>query len=162
MEYKFTDDGIKAAEKQLRGIYDGNDILSKKPLAEQLGLVEETTAPAADRIVKLDDNSVPLKHDSEPYKKAMSALDEVMTALEGVIAAFQNERKNDFEEEERIKKELQAGKILLEADSVDPEKIESTLIKTLKWIGIKFAENAIANLAAKAVKAIAALIGISI
>ena len=156
--YALTDEGIEKAQEQE---YEMNAPIDDRPLAEQLGFAEEGTAPAADRIVKLDDNSVPLKHDSEPYKKAMTALDDVMTALDGVIAAFQSEGKNDFEEEERVQKELQAGKTLLEAPSADPEKIKATLIKTLKWIGIKFAENAIANLAVKAVKAIAALIGIS-
>ena len=144
---RLTTEGVEEAEEQLKEIY-GDNILSDKPLAEQLGLAKEGTAPAADRIVELD-------HNSPPYKEAMSALDEVIEAVD-------NERKNDFEEKERVQKELQAGKTLLSALRVDPEKIKATLIKTLKWIGVKFAENAIANLAVKAVKAIAALIGISI
>ena len=139
-----TNDGLAAAELKIEEI---DDYLDEKPLAEQLGLAKEGTAPAADRIVNLD-------HNSPPYQEAISALDEV-------IEAVKNERKNDFEEKERVQKELQAGKILLEADSVDPEKIKATLIKTLKWLGKKFAEKAIDNLAAIAIAAIFTLIGIS-
>ena len=144
IRYGVTGAGIVKAQEQEEEI---NDYIKEKPLAEQLGLVEEGTAPAADRIVTLDDNS-------PPYKEAMSALDEVIEAVD-------NERKNDFEEKEQIQKELQAGKTLLSALRVDPEKIKATLIKTLKWIGIKFAEGAIFGLAMVAVTTIAALIGIS-
>ena len=145
-KYEFTSDGLIAAEKQLKEIY-GDNILSEKPLAEQLGLVEGGTAPASDRIVELD-------HNSPPYKEAMSALDEVIEAVD-------NERKNDFEEKERVQKELQAGKTLLSALRVDGEKIKATLIETLKWLGKKFAEKAIDNLVTIAIAAIFTLIGIS-
>ena len=98
MEYKFTDDGIKAAEKQLRGIYDGNNILSKKPLAEQLGLVEETTAPAADRIVKLT-------HNSEPHRESIKKLDELIEEVD---------KKNEPKYKQAAA-HLKAAKALLEA-----------------------------------------------
>ena len=144
-KYTLTKEGIINAEKQLKEIY-GDNILSEKPLAEQLGLVEGGTAPASDRIVELD-------HNSPPYKEAMSALDEVIEAVD-------NERKNDFEEKERVQKELQAGKTLLSALRVDREKIKATLIETLKWLGKKFVDVAISGLAENAIKTVLSLFGL--
>ncbi len=142
--YELTDVGIEKAQEQEEEI---NDYRDDQPLAEQLTLGKKRVAPAADRIVKLT-------HNSPPYQEAMTALDEV-------IEAVKNDGTNDFEEKERIQKELQAGKTLLSALRVDREKIKTTLIETLKWLGKKFAEKAIDNLAAIAIAAIAVLIGTS-
>ena len=80
---RLTTEGVEKAEKQLMEIY-GDNILSDKPLAEQLGLVEEGTAPAADRIVKLDDNSVPLDHDDPKHQATIKQLGELAEELRKV------------------------------------------------------------------------------
>ncbi|MGI9348138.1 MAG: hypothetical protein ACR2PV_09155 [Gammaproteobacteria bacterium] len=113
--YKLTRQGIMNTERKLEKIYDGN-ILSKKPLAEQLGLVEEGTVPAADRIVKLD-------HNSEPHKESIEKLDELIEEAEE-----KNEPKY-----QQAAAHLKAAKALLEAPQLR-EKDKQTIKEWFEWL----------------------------
>ena len=112
MKYKFTDDGMAAAEKEIYG----DNPLSDKPLAEQLGLVEEGTAPAADRIVKLD-------HNSEPHKESIEKLDELIEEVD---------KKNEPKYKQAAA-HLKAAKALLEAPELR-EKDRQTIKEWFEWL----------------------------
>ena len=141
-EYMLTTGGIEKAEQQLKGIY-GDDIPLKTPLGEALKIRsggvsesfydadtevreidvmpldsqnEETTAPAADRIVKLD-------HNSEPHRESIKKLDELIEEV-----GEKNEPKY-----QQAAAHLKAAKALLEAPELR-EKDRQTIKEWFEWL----------------------------
>lgn len=86
------------------------------------------TAPASDRVVKLD-------HNRPETKNLLVTLDDALRALEGV---------NDELPAEVIQHifELKAGRVYLESPQVDLSIVETTLIRALRELGARTINNA--------------------
>ncbi|WP_141245450.1 hypothetical protein [Mesorhizobium sp. WSM3864] len=104
-------------------------------------------APASDRIVRID-------HNRPEYVETVAAIEDAENA-----AVASNEI--DPEERDRIKFELNAGIILLKAQSVRQSAIEAVLVRALKWLAENFAGAALGVVADQALQAVLKLLGSS-
>jgi hypothetical protein len=129
---QLTGNGLEAAERL-------TSVMSPR------GRVQEV--PAADRIVPLD-------HNSPEYREAVNALEEVAEAVRS-----NNEYANeDPEDRNQRLVELEAAEKLLEAPRVSESAIKIFAIRTLRYLGDKFADHAIGLLAGAAITALLALL----
>jgi hypothetical protein len=104
---------------------------------------EQEYVPASDRFVTID-------HNSTEYKETEEALKATIEAVRG-----NNEYgESDPDDREQRLAELEAGITLLRPLRVALEKIRSVLLPPLKYLGKKFADNAIGALASAAVGAL--------
>ena len=105
--------------------------------------------PASDRIVALD-------HNSPDYKNTVEAVDAVINAVAG-----DNEYGDSTpDEKETVVTALRAGRKFLDAAEARVSALKAMLISPLQYIADNFAKGTIAALAAKAVTAVAKLLGI--
>ncbi len=111
--------------------------------------VQEVAAPASDRIVGLDHNSLPI-----------SQLQAQIKAMEDTLS-----RSNSLKSEagyERILAEIGAASRLLDAPEVRISVFERLIVPALKWIGVRTAAAALGLLVTSVATLLASIFGISI
>ncbi len=109
-----------------------------------------TTAPASDRIVEFTDNQ-------EGLLDAKAKTDEALEAVKAL-----NDPGHFDEEVERVIREVESGRALLESQQVNIDLVERLLFEGLSWLGKRFADNAVNAVITTAIIAVAALLGIPI
>ncbi|PBC23476.1 MULTISPECIES: hypothetical protein [unclassified Mesorhizobium] len=107
--------------------------------------VEINEIPAADRIVRID-------HNQPSYQEAIGSIASASEALIGDNAIGTDDR-------DRIKFELDAGILLLHAQTVTISAIEAVLIRALRWLSANFAGAALGIAAERALSAVLLLLG---
>ncbi|MER8431535.1 hypothetical protein [Mesorhizobium caraganae] len=105
---------------------------------------DASQVPASDRIVYLD-------HNQPEYAAAIEA-------VESTEIAASSSNKILPEDRDRIKFELNAGILLLKAQSVRQAAIEAVLIRALKWLSANFAGAALGVAADQALHAVLKLL----
>lgn len=126
----------------------GEQIFLEPPFTNTDGnqLEPETTIPAANRYVTLDDNDPQVKE----VKKSVSEL----------IQAVGDERSNDFEDKEGRLAELAALDLLLAKPQTSVPLVEKILKDTVTYLSQRFANATIGQIALELLKRAAFLFGI--
>ncbi|MBI3445522.1 MAG: hypothetical protein HY055_09210 [Magnetospirillum sp.] len=109
----------------------------------------QAAVPASDRIVTLN-------HNQSDYQQAVEALDRV-------LEEFRNDHRLDNElgpQKEAHLKVLEGGRKALEDKEISVEDGQDWIIKSLKWIGEKFADGAVKVAALKAIELLSKLLGL--
>jgi len=104
------------------------------------------SAPASDRIVKLDHNST--QHS------------ETLASITKLIDLVEQDRSNDFEDKEQRVAELSATKTLLKADRVNISTFQALAYSALGYLASKFVDAPIGEAAQATWTAIKGLLGI--
>ncbi|MGO4641707.1 hypothetical protein AB4Z43_25025 [Mesorhizobium sp. 2RAF45] len=107
--------------------------------------VEIEEIPASDRIVQID-------HNKASYQEAIGSIAGASEALIGDNTIGPADR-------DRIKFELDAGILLLTAQTVTMSAIEAVLVRALRWLSSNFAGAALGIAAERALSAVLLLLG---
>jgi hypothetical protein len=100
-----------------------------------------------------DDIIVTLDHSAEGYGKTQTAIEKLSTAL-----AETNALPVPTAVHERLIAEINAGKALLKSPEIRLDAIEAVLVKTLRYIADKFADQIVGVIAGAALAALLALL----
>ena len=136
------DDMISTIASQIFTV--ANRELRKKLVRPDTYATPEDEIPAADRVVRRDDN--------------ISAFNEATSATQDVVSAFEgNNDYSNFEEKQRLIAEIVAGKDLLSTLEVRVRAIWATVWSALKYLAKKVVDTALSKLILLAIIKLAAL-----